>query len=297
MIKKAGIGLSTLFLWSLVWAGPPPGVTYSNFSATAGVISAPCPTNYSCKPISEGVGFVQREIVQNSGLQDRYIQTITVDPNVTGTPDQLPMVIESFVQASQSGGTTTTVNGFSGRETSLENSADSSFSAVTSIDNGWAEQAGVPNVRVQQDISNNQPLGEHFTDHFQYQANHLGNGQDSGASLNIDQGVGLLDGGNGGPDDQQVYSYRHLEGDMNPNAGSLTLPNGSVLSWSAGDSITYQQAAQTMAPTGTTELDFPGSFVQFDFAENLTTNTQVRSTIQQETGTISEPNPPFPSAP
>lgn len=88
-------GLLTV-IGQFTWAGSNP-IPFNQWTVNNGVIdtSAACATpGVSCTVLAEDDGFLQQQVVTDSGS---YVQMILTDPGASGSPDTLPFTTENFV--------------------------------------------------------------------------------------------------------------------------------------------------------------------------------------------------------
>lgn len=227
-------------------AGPPPGMTYGDFSVSGGNITmGTCPSGVTCGTAITGDGFLQRSLVVSGTT---YYQTIVLPSGgvtaTTGAISTLAFVDENFVQQ---GGT----SGIADQQTLQSGGTTSdptTFSASTTINSGWAQGAGDV-ISLSQTVDD---PGTGANDAFNVGFSLTGDGT-TATSLNVTESVGL--GGTNPNPDRQKFDLRQLTA---TSASSETLSssannngNGGTVTWVAGDIIQAVWMGQAVTATGT----------------------------------------------
>lgn len=80
---------------SKVFAQPP--TAFGNWTADQGTITTPCPNGFTCTPIAQDSGFLQRKVI-NPTTGEIFVQSILTDNGATGAPGALEFAMEDFVR-------------------------------------------------------------------------------------------------------------------------------------------------------------------------------------------------------
>lgn len=225
------MGSAMLISSGIALAAPP--ISYGNFSASAGAITAgACPSGFSCAAAITGDGFLQRQVT-DTGTGTVYFQTIIVDKGSTiadGTDlSAATFADESFVQ--QGGGT-----GIADSSHVLAGPVapdTSTFTGDTQINVGWAKGPTEDLINVNQTINdpNKAVMIFNLTDNSTDNTNPV---------VTLDQTVWMADGAGNNPNNDRQHMYlKQLQAASSGTTAAL--PTGATpattLSYNAGDII------------------------------------------------------------
>lgn len=232
-------------------AGSP---VFDNWTVTEGTIQAaggggttPCAAGFTCEILSQGDGFIQVQWVDTTGAAT-YIQTIITDTGVSGDPEDLVYLDESFVRL---GG----ANGIMAQQRHSETDIDGTFTNSSRLAIGWAN-AGADNPMLtitQSFVSPGTPVaGDEFSNTFSMGINN--NPGSVGRSISVDQRVGMGDGVTVS-DDLQRFVLEGRQG-VFTQAGDMTLgapigsntnsAGGGTVNWAATDDVMVRWLGQTV---------------------------------------------------
>ena len=202
------------FFTSFSYAAPP--IPFDGWSNSRGVISARCPTGYSCKVNVNEDGVLQR-VLTDRGTGRKYMQLVIANGEVNGDGQT---VIENFVD-----GNTENRSGIALKQVITQRGTQNLDYSVI-LNTGWADTPNNPTVEISQSITDTTPEGVGFDYSFDYRANIGPADAITGYYFGIRQDVtnsGNLNGSNGGGTDTHAFVLRRAAGDMNTSAGSATL--------------------------------------------------------------------------
>ena len=247
-----------LFLTTVVtgasYAQIPAEVSnFNQWAVTSGTINYNCPTGWSCSVVSQDNGFLQLQMNQ-AGSQTGYLRTIVVEPGSTFNPstDPVPFADETVVQLGLNNSGTNSV-GILGKQTI--NDAGQNFMATSTIASGWGTSVtGGTHLQIEQTIDI--PGGAGYADDFY--SNFTMSETMTGRSMDIYGIVGLNEM-NGQSSDVQVFTLRERSGSFT-TPSSVTLPDGTTITSSAGDTVAATWVGQRVATN-----NMMGGTVDFGF--------------------------------
>ncbi len=276
-----------------------------DWQASSGNISAGCPAGATCEIVVEDAGFIQQRVLDSAGELDK-IQTIVLDADASGNSGTLPFSNEMFVEPSDPNAPVQ----FSGllnlqiiKEETIDQWKGSviNFESEALVRTGWAEVSGLPNLSFDQLITESGgSRNDSFMNDFDFEGN-VNNAtgaqtgtqivlnsefiQPVGADSNADEDGDIRTARvSGSLEDTSDFRWASVSGDMLSSSGSNSLPNGSSISWNAGDKVVgYWQGQKMTHQLGDRkdfESEFDAAFLQlsqgFNTVENRTTNDSSR---------------------
>jgi len=283
-----------------VVAGSP--VAYDQWSNVGGVISATCPTGFTCEDGASDQGMMQR-FITNVATGDRYIQQIIDDDmGSKGT-----MKLESFVYSSNS-----PVSGIASKQVITHNTALQNFDATILLNTGWANE-GDNTVDIHQFMdSTDTPVNNtYYTDTFKFQEKRdQTTGERIGKYVDISQGqlnsTFIQGDGVTSGNDQYSFVNKIVSGTFNQSTATVSLADnfgggmmgsggsgGGTLSWNVGDEIQVIWLGQHCDRCGTTNIiDF-----MFQSYENMSTGNIISGQAGNTTAPQNWEDPPFGAIP
>lgn len=264
---------------------------FDNWSVSSGVITpGTCPSGFSCENLTDGNGFIQRQLVE-SATAITYIQTVITDLGATGAPSALGYRDESFIRLGSS-------NGIMSHQVQGQTDATGTFASSTELNIGWANptpSSSSPNMTVSQSFTSNGTgvAGDEFENTFDMLIISGSDGNAQDRSITVNQEVGLGDGTTASTDIQRFV----LEGrtgvfttasDMTLDAtsfdsGGIALNGGSV-AWADGADVMVRWIGQRIAlgSLGLSEFGFEG-IVNNDTSDEATTFSTTSTGIETDT--------------
>ncbi len=310
-LALVGATAALLPLGSAVAGGPGFDSIVVN-SGSTGDISG-CPATATCTPLISGEGFLQQEVVFDSGAgNETFVQTVIIDPlssaataNVDVTT--LPFSDITFIQMAG------TSNGIKGLQTLTDdplntNPADTSgnlFTGTTELLIGtWAEETGKENLNVVQSFRDNGGTGtaigatgatqteDDFVNTFSMGVNLDAVGGVTGRRMDMEQDVGMSNATVTSPgDDFQRFVIRQRSGDVLTAGGSLSLTpavgsptTGGTVSWAAADDMMVAWIGQRVGLGGLGSSTFG-----FESVNNVTDGNVVSTFSTSSTDVTASP--------
>jgi len=227
---------------SKVFAQPP--TAFGNWTADQGTITTPCPNGFTCTPIAQDSGFLQREVI-NPTTGEIFVQSILTDNGATGAPGALEFAMEDFVRINP--GTQPVMPGIA---SNLHIGSTPDFSFDFELLRGAVAPPGFGQTgkmnQVVRDFGDPATASDDLESRFAFE----GAGRDNarvGRRIEISQDLaqGLPPGAQAA--DVQGMHMVVAEGELQPTAGQASLPGGGTVTWQAGDTL----VAGWLGTTGT----------------------------------------------
>ena len=263
-LALVGATAALLPLGSAVAGGP--GFDSINVAAgsTGDIIG--CPATATCTPLITGEGFLQQEVIFDSGTgNETFIQTIIIDPlaSAAGANTDVTTLAFSDITFIQMAGSS---NGIKGLQTLTDDPLNTNpldetgnlFEGTTELLIGtWAQEAGKANLNISQTFRDNGGTGkaigaagateteDDFVNSFTMGLNLGAGGVVLGKQMDMLQDVGMSDPTVSAPgNDFQRFVIRQRSGDLLTGAGSITLApvagspgTGGTAAWNASDDV------------------------------------------------------------
>lgn len=251
--KKISLLIAAYSLPFAALAVPPTG--FGNWSASGGQIDAPCPDGFTCAPVVGDAGFLQRQMTDAQGVT--FIQSILTDPNADGDPNNLPFASEDFVRM---GGGGAANSGIATRQSITE--ADT-FDSTFEMTRGWAAPEGASGTgQIRQtlaDFGDPSIQTDDFSSGFAFDGMRR-NDVGVGRRIELDQTVGLNQGGTVEVNDWQSMAMTIVMGEFQTTPGDATFPGVGSVNWSPGDPIMAGWVGQVFDETAPGRGGMGGTF-------------------------------------
>lgn len=295
-LALVGATAALLPVGSAMAAGP--GFNSMTVDGTGNISGCPTEAAGQCNTLLTEAGFLQQEVtVGTGGSAVTYIQTVVIDvPTASaGALTDQAFADNTFIR--MGGG-----SGIKGQQILNDQSDDYSssgndFDSTTTLLIGWAEETGVANLAVTQELWDNNATGrvnssgvnptdasqeeDDFYNQFTLGVNLDTNGNATGKSMDMVQDVGLSDPTVSSPgNDFQKFVVMQRSGDLQTTAGTHTLDSGSgvgtggTVSWASGEDVMVAWLGQRVALGGIGSSNF--GFMSVD---NVDTTTAPISTF------------------
>ncbi len=287
--KKVSLFFVTAALPFAAFSEPP--TNFGNWSAVGGQISAACPDQFTCAPVVGDSGFLQRQITNANG--ETFLQSIITDPNANGAPATLGFATEDFVRM---GGGNTINGGIAARQFISEGDA---FKNTFEMTRGWAAPTGSSGTghtsQTMSDIGNPNIQTDDFTSSFGFDGI-MRNGVGTGRQIEIDQTLGLNQGGTEEINDWQAMSMTVVMGEFQTTDGGANFPGIGTISWTSDDSVMAGWVGQVFDETAPNRGGMGGAFGH-GAVMNMSSGDAIVINSLTDPGPFDWSNPPFGDVP
>lgn len=253
-----------LILSGTAMAAPPTGFnTAGQWDINnAGVVTATCPTGFTCTTVADGAGFRQMEVVSNAVGGPRYVRTLIGEGfAAAGTGiDRLSFVSEDYVQMGGSQGLASAMTVKEGSVSATGTAAGSvttGFSSSAQILTGWATNNTANRVEATLGLALSDTGagatagGDEFLTSFNVTANTVAaTGANVTSLLGVDQTVYV--GGATAPGDRQRFVTLVEDAVTAQTAFKFdaNATDPTTLAWAIGDKIQVVWAGQDIGGSG-----------------------------------------------
>lgn len=225
-----GLGSAALLMSGSVFANPPTGHAWNDWTATAGIVTKNVCTPPACVVLLNETGMTQVRVRDTGGVG--YFQTINVEDTFTGPALSALFRSETFVGATDQGAAPPP-NGFDLANLTYVDLNGEGLSQVE-IASGSLQNLGANEAAM--DIYQTNTLTGYGTAEFWFAKQLMGaqfsTASNSGGSLRIDQEVNNIAGDRGTP-----LTIRRTSGFYTQTGGTLSTIDGQTIAYSAGDNI------------------------------------------------------------